>query len=176
MTRAWSAWADDAPVLMPVGVEESDGGEQLVSHHAALVLVSVPFRGSLRLVRRVERVACDLDGAEGVREVERDVLPWTAGVDRDGVFVEPESHGFGGGLRLVPDGQALPREGLREGLGDPREQVGLLGLVEREVGQDAALPPDVLDVLFGVVATVLEMRVLPGWRGAAGIVGHDGSP
>ena len=74
--------ADDAPVLMPVGVEESDGGEQLVSHHAALVLVSVPFRGSLRLVRRVERVACDLDGAEGVREVEREVLPWAAGVDR----------------------------------------------------------------------------------------------
>lgn len=48
--------------------------------------------------------------------------------------------GSAAGLRLVPDGQALPREGLREGLGDPREQVGLLGLVEREVGQDAALP------------------------------------
>lgn len=168
--------ADDAPVLMPVGVEESDGGEQLVSHHAALVLVPVPFRGSLRLVRRVERVACDLDGAEGVREVERDVLPWAAGVDRDGVFVEPVAHGFGGGLRLVPDGQALPREGLREGLCDPCEQVGLLGLVECEVGQDAALLLDVLDVLFGVVATVLEMRVLPGWRGVAGYVGHDGPP
>ncbi len=124
----------------------------------------------MRLVRRVERVACDLDGAEGVREVERDVLPWAAGVDRDGVFVEPVpmgsaagvdrdgvfvepvAHGFGGGLRLVPDGQALPREGLREGLCDPCEQVGLLGLVEREVGQDAALLLDVLDVLFGVVA------------------------
>lgn len=76
----------------------------------------------------------------------------------------------------LPDGQALPREGLREGLCDPCEQVGLLGLVEREVGQDAALLLDVLDVLFGVVATVLEMRVLPGWRGAAGIVGHDGPP
>ena len=56
------------------------------------------------------------------------------------------------------------------------EQVGLLGLVEREVGQDAALLLDVLDVLFGVVATVLEMRVLPGWRGVAGYVGHDGPP
>lgn len=168
--------ADDAPVLMPVGVQESDGGEQLVSHHAALVLVPVPFRGASWLVRRVERVACDLDGAEGVREVERDVLPWAAGVDRDGVFVEPVAHGFGGGLRLVPDGQALPREGLREGLCDPCEQVGLLGLVEREVGQDAALLLDVLDVLFGVVATVLEMRVLPGWRGVAGYVGHDGPP